>query len=136
MNSETRELVAYRLGRAKETIDVARLTLEHGHLKDTVNRLYYACFYAVSALLLAENLSSSKHSGVLSLFIRHWIQPERLPSELSRFYKNLFKHRQQGDYLDLVTFDREDVDRWLEEATNFIARISEEIELLLNDGGA
>jgi len=39
-----------------------------------VNRLYYACFYAVSALLIQQGLSSSKHTGVRSLFNRHYVK--------------------------------------------------------------
>lgn len=44
---------------------MAELALGNGYLHGTVNRLYYACFYAVSALLLTEGFSSSRHSGIL-----------------------------------------------------------------------
>lgn len=134
MKPETQELVRHRVERANETMEVARWALDNDHLIDAVNRLYYACFYAVSALLLAEGLSSSKHTGVLSLFIRHWTNTGRLPVELSRFYKDLFKHRQQGDYHDLVIFQHDEVEAWFEEAAAFVARISEEIEKMLQSG--
>jgi hypothetical protein len=45
-------LVGYRLQRARETVEEARVLLETDHANACVNRLYYACFYAVSALLL------------------------------------------------------------------------------------
>ncbi len=68
MNQETKTLILYRLERARESIDEASILLERGHVNTFVNRLYYACFYAVSALLLTSGLSSAKHSGVRSLF--------------------------------------------------------------------
>jgi uncharacterized protein (UPF0332 family) len=71
MKSEEIDLVRHRVTRAEETLEDARLVLEQGHLHSAVNRLYYACFYIVSALLFTEGLSSSKHSGVRSLFDRH-----------------------------------------------------------------
>jgi uncharacterized protein (UPF0332 family) len=63
MKGETPEYIRYRLARSNEALSAARLMLESGLLYDAVNRLYYACFYAVSALLLTEGLSSAKHKG-------------------------------------------------------------------------
>ena len=70
MMDETRTLVSYRLERARESLAEARLLLEQGHTNTFVNRLYYACFYAISALLLARDLSPAKHSGLRRSFIR------------------------------------------------------------------
>lgn len=67
MNDEIKALVDYRLQRAKETLQDANLLFENGKLPSAVNRIYYAMFYAVNALLLTKGLSSAKHSGVLSL---------------------------------------------------------------------
>jgi len=49
-----------------------------------VNRLYYSCFYAVSALLVRDGLSSLKHAGVRSLFKRHYVRTGKVPMELAR----------------------------------------------------
>lgn len=133
MNPETAAYVRYRRSLAYETLDAAKLTLAGGHLRSAVNRLYYACFYAVSALLFAEGHASSKHSGVRSLFNQHWIRPGRLPAEMSSLYRDLFNYRQQGDYDDFVEFATEDVCAWYEQTAAFVARISEEIERRLND---
>lgn len=50
MKEERKTLVAYRLGRAHESLEEARILLERGYVNTFVNRLYYACFYATSAL--------------------------------------------------------------------------------------
>jgi len=72
-------LIAYRVARAEESLDEARLLLDAGHLNTAVNRLYYACFYAVSALLMSEGHGSAKHSGIRSLFDAHWVNPHVSP---------------------------------------------------------
>jgi len=62
------DLILYRIVRAKETLEDARILAGSKRWNACVNRLYYACFYAVSALLIQNDLSSSKHTGVRSLF--------------------------------------------------------------------
>jgi len=131
VKTETVEYVRYRTSMAREALEVAKLALASGHLRSAVNRLYYACFYMVSALLFAEGHASPKHSGIRSLFNRHWIKPGRLPVELSLFYRDLFNRRQQGDYDDFVSFPYNEVQAWCQQADSFVARLSEEITRLL-----
>ena len=109
MKPEEIEYVEHRLSRAQETLEEARLLVESGRLNGAVNRLYYACFYAVTALLYTEGHTSSKHSGVRSLFDLHWMRTERLHGELGRFYRQMFNSRQESDYSDFVRFELADV---------------------------
>lgn len=128
MKPEEIELVRYRMARAKESIEEARLLLAGGHLHTAANRIYYACFYAVSALLFTERLSSPKHSGVRALFDQHWIKTGRLPKHLGRSYRRFFDMRQKGDYADLVVFDAEEIRDWLNEATAFVEEIAKKVD--------
>jgi uncharacterized protein (UPF0332 family) len=75
LTQDRQELIQYRLTRASEALEETELLLSNDHLSAAVNRLYYACFYSVTALLLVEGHSSSRHSGVIALFDRHWIKP-------------------------------------------------------------
>ena len=84
MKKETRILITYRLERARESLQEANILLERGHGNAFVNRLYYACFYAVSALLLTKELSSAKHGGVRRLFHQNSIKPGLVGSELGQ----------------------------------------------------
>ena len=130
MTPEEKDYLQYRLTRANETLQAAELLLENNHLYDAVNRTYYACFHAVSALLLTEGRSSAKHSGVRSLFDRHWVNVGRVPASMGPFYRKLFKYRQKADY-ERVSFNREEVTQWLNDAETFVAHISNHIEQLL-----
>jgi len=68
MNPEQLEdLLRYRLEQAHETLREAELLLDGAALRGTVNRAYYAMFYALLALLATRQLGTSKHSGVISL---------------------------------------------------------------------
>ena len=74
MKKELSDLIQYRCERAREALEEAVVLADSGHWNACVNRLYYACFYAVSALLNKHNLSSSKHSGVRSFFNHHFVK--------------------------------------------------------------
>ena len=123
MNQETKTLVTYRLERAHESLDEANILLERGHANTFVNRLYYACFYAVSSLLLARGLSSAKHSGVRALFQQNYVKPGIVPIEMGQLYGRLFDSRQKGDYADLVQFDVAEVRSWFVETQNFVSLV-------------
>jgi len=86
MKEETRILIMYRLERARESFEEAGILLEHGYANTVVNRLYYACFYAVTALLLTRGLSSSKHSGIRSLFHQIFVKSGQIDPELGQLF--------------------------------------------------
>jgi uncharacterized protein (UPF0332 family) len=125
MNDRGEELIRYRLSRAEETLEEARLLAENKHGNAAVNRLYYACFYAVLALLIRDGRYSSKHSGVRALFNIHFVKTGEVPKEMARIYNDLFERRQEGDYDDFIVFDAVDVQNWLSEAESFVRCISE-----------
>ena len=123
MADAKKELIKYKLQRAEETLEEAQIMLQTSHLHGAANRLYYACFYAVSALLMSRDLSSSKHVGVMSLFNRHFIKTGILPVEMGKFYSRLFDNRQDSDYADIVQINLDDVEDNLESAKGFISAI-------------
>ena len=123
MKKETLTLITYRLERARESLEEANILLERGHGNAFVNRLYYACFYAVSALLLTRGLSSAKHGGVRSLFHQNFVKPGLAGTELGQIYDRLFDNRQKGDYADLVRFNPAEVIDWYDEAREFVETV-------------
>jgi uncharacterized protein (UPF0332 family) len=53
-NSSHHDLIKYRLERAKDTLDDARILADKEKWNSTINRLYYAAYYAIIALLLIQ----------------------------------------------------------------------------------
>jgi uncharacterized protein (UPF0332 family) len=109
MNKELNDLIGYRIARARETLEEAKVLADSGHWNACVNRLYYACFYAVSALLSKKDLSSSKHSGIRSFFNHDFVKSGIVPKETAMIYNSLFERRQEGDYEVFVRFTEIDV---------------------------
>lgn len=128
MTEWSKDLVLYRITRANETLEDARILANSGRWNACVNRLYYACFYAVSALLVRHGLSSSKHTGVRSLFNQHYVKTGKITKDLARTYNDLFERKQEGDYIDFVRFQESRVLPWISEAeqlVEYICRLAE-----------
>ena len=128
MTESNGELVSYRLQRARETLADARILADAGRWNPCVNRLYYACFYAVSALLIQKGLSSTKHTGLRSLFNRHFVKTNKVSKDKARIFNDLFERRQEGDYVDFVSFEESQVLPWLLEAEAFVQNLADLIE--------
>lgn len=117
---ELKELVRYWLEKSQESLDAARDELKAVRLSFSVNRIYYACFYAVSAVLLQKELRFKKHSGVRAAFHQHLIKSGMMSDEYRKFYDDLFEARQRGDYLEFVSFEKNQVEDWLQRASQFV----------------
>ena len=125
MNDALSQLVEYRLARAKETLQEAHELAVGAHWNGVANRLYYACFYAATAWLVREGLSSPKHTGVRSLVNQRLIMPGLITKELGVLYNDLFELRQESDYEDFVHQASDEVAPLIPQAAQFVTRIAE-----------
>lgn len=116
-------LVKYRLERADETIQEAVYLLEKDFYNASINRLYYACYYAVSALLVKNEIQAHTHAGTKQMLGMHFVVTGKLSRSYNVIYNDLFDKRHSGDYDDFLCFDRETVERLLPEAKNFVETI-------------
>lgn len=123
MSNPKSDLINYRLQRAYESLEDARILAEASRWNTCVNRLYYACFYAVSALLIQNGLSSSKHTGLRSFFNQHYVKTGRVAKEMAQIYNDLFERRQESDYLDFIHFEESGVRPLISKAEAFIKHI-------------
>jgi len=122
---ESPALISYRLERASESLRAARIMLENGMLTFSMNRVYYAMFYSVQALLVSRKVSFSKHGQVKAYFNREMIKTGIFPKEMGRLYNKAFEYRQKFDYIDFSSPDREIVSEYLEKAMGFVSNIQE-----------
>lgn len=122
-DAERGMLVDYRLQRAKETLAEADSLIESAFYNAAVNRLYYACYYAVIALLIKHNITAQTHQGVKQMFSLHFIVNGRIEKQYSLFYGRLFNDRISSDYDDFVQYDEEMVAELRPQAEDFIRAI-------------
>lgn len=116
-------IVNYRLERAHETLKEADYNTEGGYFNAAVNRLYYACFYAASALLLSREIEANTHNGVKTMISMHFVRTGRLSLEHGATFSLLFEKRQSSDYSDFAYCDLELVNTLRPRAEAFIEAV-------------
>ncbi|MBZ0242530.1 MAG: HEPN domain-containing protein [Bacteroidales bacterium] len=127
MIASKKDLVRYRIARAKDTYDDALILANKEKWNSTINRLYYSAYYIVMALLLSADLKPTTHNGAKSNFSEHFIKTGLIPREFGKMYSQLFTWRQKGDYDDLFDFDRDRVLPYFEPVKSLIEIIEEKI---------
>ncbi len=124
MTGTDEDIIRYRLERAQETPEEARTMAATGHWNGCANRLYYACFYAVVALLNRHQVPTRKHTGVRALLNQHFVKPGLVGADLGDFYNDLFDTRYEADYEGLGRLTEDDIRPWVAEAERFIGAIA------------
>lgn len=132
MEAERKTLVLYRLERAREALSESALLLEGGFANTAASRLYYACFYAVSALFALENLSAKTHKGARALLGRRFVREGVIPSSLGKTYSELFDFRQEGDYEDFSAITPDQVREYGGAAHTFVEHVASLIQNALS----
>ena len=99
-DEERYALVTYRLEKAGATMEQVKNVVPLGYWDMIANRLYYAAYYAVSALLLQAGHSVQTHHGIIQMLGLHFIKTGILDSKYGTLYGQLFSLRQTGDYGD------------------------------------
>jgi hypothetical protein len=128
-NSDQRKiLVGYWLEKARESLQSARNEYRDGHLSFAMNRIYYACFYGLTAFFRDKDKMFKKHKGLRSALHRDLIRNEIIEERWGKFFDDVFEARQRGDYTPMVTFDPDQVEAFLRQAEHFL----KEMEKLIN----
>ena len=96
-DQEKNEMITYRIQRAKETLKEVEILVDNQLWATSINRIYYACFYAVSALLLKNDIKAQSHGGTRQMFGLHFIKTGIIPKSLGKFYTDIFDMRHTGD---------------------------------------
>jgi len=128
LNNEERQLVIEnRLRRANETLEEAKDLLNLSRWHGAANRLYYACYYAVTALLIQSGHSAHTHGGVIGLFGKYFVLTNIFSKEDNKLYQKLFELRQDGDYSDWISIEESDILPLFEPAEKLIETIENTI---------
>ncbi|MDR2232524.1 MAG: HEPN domain-containing protein [Tannerella sp.] len=120
---EKKALIDLKIERANETIKEVPYLVEQGFYRTAINRMYYACYYVVSALLMKHNFEARTHKGVITLFSLNFIKTGIVDEITGKLYRSVFELRQSGDYDELKDITKEDVTSRLEPAIQFIKTI-------------
>lgn len=122
------DYIKYRLTRADEAFDEALILAENKKWNAVINRLYYACFYAVIALLLKFQIETESHDGARNQFGLHFVKTGKIDKKYGKLFSKLFDYRQKGDYGDLFDFDEEITNPLIPQVEQFILEIKKLFE--------
>ena len=87
-------LIKYWMDKSRESLESASSEYRADRLSPAVRSTYYACFYALSAVLLQRGKILKKHSGVRGLLHRDLIKTGTLDVAWGRFYDIIRKNMQ------------------------------------------
>ncbi len=130
MSYSKEELVQYRIERAREALTDAGILAKEERWKSAANRMYYACFYAVSAYLAFRDIKATTHSGLKSAFNQELVKTGKIAKTAGILFNKLFYIRQEADYEDFATIQADEIQSMLPEVEILVL----EIDLLIKKG--
>ena len=126
-----KDIVAYRIERAYTALEQAKLNLKFNCLEVMANRLYYAAYYVVSALLIANKIPAHSHEGNVTQFGLHFVKTGKVDREEGKLLSHLLTMRLKGDYSDRFGLTGADVLPYIEPTEAFIMKIAALAEVSL-----
>lgn len=124
MDNKIMTLSKYRLEKAKEDLKSARLNLENGLIKASINRSYYSIFHAIRSVNALDEFDSKKHSGVIAHFNQHYIHTGKFEKQMYSIINTAYKIRERSDYDDFYLASKNDAEEQLNNAEMFLETIS------------
>lgn len=71
------------------------------------NRMYYALYHAVCALMVHDGYPAPRHKGSKQILGEHYIVTGKMPSEYGRLYAQLATLRERADYDIIFNVDKD-----------------------------
>ena len=130
LDNESRQaMIAYRLEKADVALEDAAFLTDAARYGLAANRLYYALYYAASALLLSRGVITKRHSGLIAQMHLLFIKTGVLTAEEGGLFKVMFDLRHEGDYEDFIEVERVDI----EEYTTKVVALVEKLKTLVKN---
>lgn len=123
-DEDRKSVVNLRIEKAQKAYLQAKVNLNLGFVEVSANRFYYAAYYAVSALLIAKELSAQTHSGIIAVFGREFVKTNIVTKDDGKLYSQLFTYRLKGDYDDNYNLDINEIKPLEIPVGLFISKIS------------
>ena len=123
MENRKQDLSSYRLSQAEDSIKVAQMSYDNALFKDSINRSYYAAFYAIKAVLALEEIDFKRHKDAIGYFNKTYVATEKFSKELGRRIGMLKQLREKSDYDDFYIAGKEEAAKQIETAVQMINEV-------------
>lgn len=127
-DNERKDLVNLYLDKARQTVGECEIAIVAESWGMAANRMYYALFHAVTALLVNDGIPVGSHRGVKALFGQHYVLTGKFTSDNSKLLAQMETLRDKADYNIMYVATREQVMPHIGEVKKFIDEIEEYVE--------
>ena len=115
-----KDLVLYCTQTARDDLKAARILLQAEQYKSANNRAYYAIFHAINAIHAVNGKAYKRHKDAVANFNKDYVKTEIFPREMGRKIGEAEEIRHASDYDDFYIASREEAERQITVADEFI----------------
>ena len=121
--SERSIIVTREIEKADRTFDDVLFCMKEGKWEAAANRLYYALFHAMSALLISDGFQVKSHRGVLAMFGEHYVKTEIFAKKDGSLLSDLVIMRDNADYNCFFEANKEKLQPYIEPTELLLTKI-------------
>ncbi len=126
-DDERRIMVELEMERAEKITEQFETLRKQQYWDTLVNRMYYAIFHAVSALMIHNAISIHTHRGALNAFNKEFVRTGVFSEEEGHLFSKLEGMRERGDYNCFVDATEEEIVPLIEPLKMLIEKIKAKI---------
>lgn len=124
LKQEERDImVGLELEKADSTFAENEGLTENGYWNTLANRLYYALFHAVSAMLISDGREVGSHKGAAIRFHQYYVRTGIFTDDEGSFYSQMETLREKADYNCFFKISEADVRARIEPTRTLIEKI-------------
>ena len=114
-------------------MEQARRIADLGYWDLVANRLYYAVFHAVNAMLLIDGIQTGTHKGTSIQFGKSYVLTGIFSRQDGIFYGQLQTMREKADYQNVFTLEEQEANILIERAEELRKRICDYVTAKIPD---
>ena len=123
MDNRQDELSRYRIQEAKDSLKVAQHCLTEGLYKDSINRSYYATFYAIKAVLALGTIDFKRHKDAVGYFNQTYVATGKFSRDFGKRLGRLKRKLEVSDYDDFYVASNEEAIEQYESAELIVNQV-------------
>lgn len=128
LDDKRKDLSEYRMNDALSTLQTSKLLYENSSYKDSINRCYYAAFYAIKAVLALEGVDFKRHKDAVGYFNQKYVATGIFSREIGKRLGRLKRVRETSDYDDFYIASKSEAEEQLESAQLIIEAIKKYLD--------
>lgn len=124
LNDENRkDLIDLYWNKSMQTLEEAETAIAAKKWNMAANRIYYALFHAVSALLIKGQHPVGTHRGAKAALGQYFVLTGKISTDNGRFFAQMETLRDKADYDIVFSATEDDITNYMPKAIGFLQRV-------------